>query len=216
MIEKRRNIYLVRHGVTAWNREMRLQGQTDIPLDAEGMAQAQCVALRLASLPNPPQALISSDLTRAKQTAHAIAEQLGLPVHAMPEIRETHLGYWEGLNQAEIIARGEEDQLRKYQENSFLHRPPGAEELESAWERMINALATIKAQFPTEHIAIVGHGGSLRVLLYDALGAPVSSLNRIWLANASLSIIEERFREGNLFKRGVSLLNDVSHLQKAE
>lgn len=215
-METRRNIYLVRHGVTAWNREMRLQGQTDIPLDAEGLAQAELVAKRLASLPHPPTAIISSDLSRAQQTAQAIANQLGLSVITTPEIRETHLGLWEGLNQEQIIARGEEEHLRRYQENSFIHRPPEAETLESAWERMTQALCNIKQQFPTEPIAIVGHGGSLRVLIYDALGAPIDALNRIWLANASLSIIEERFREGNLYKRGVSLLNDVSHLSPPE
>ena len=168
--------------------------------------------MRLASLPNPPEAVISSDLSRAKQTAQAIASSLGLSIQTMPEIRETHLGLWEGLNQAQIFARGEEEQWRRYQENSFIHRPPEAETLESAWGRMIQALQTIKAQYPTQNIVIVGHGGSLRVLLYEAMGAPIDALNRIWLANASLSTIEERFREGELYKRGVSLLNDVSHL----
>jgi broad specificity phosphatase PhoE len=53
------------------------------------------------------------------------------------------------------------------------------------------------------------------VLLYDALGAPISAMHRIWLANASLSVIEERFQNGALIRRGVALLNDTSHLEKS-
>lgn len=211
-METRRNIYLIRHGVTEWNRAMRLQGQTDIPLDTEGLAQADAIAQRLAALPSPPTVLFTSDLTRAKQTGQAVADRLGLCIQTTPLLRESNLGEWEGLTQPEIIARGEGDQLRLYQENSFLNRPPGAETLESVWERMIDALHLVRSHCPLENVAIVGHGGSLRVLLYDALGAPLHSMHRIWLANASLSVIEERFRYGELYKRGVSLLNDTSHL----
>lgn len=189
-----------------------MQGQTDIPLNEEGREQARRLAERLASLPAPPKVIISSDLSRARETAEIVAQRLNLCVETTPLLRETNLGDWEGLTPPEIAARGDAELFAKYQENSFLYRPPNAETLEAAWERMVAALFQIKARHPLEPFAIAGHGGSLRVLLYDALGAPISSINRIWLSNASLSIIEERFREGKEIRRGVSLLNDTGHL----
>ncbi|MCX6381142.1 MAG: histidine phosphatase family protein [Armatimonadetes bacterium] len=208
-----RQIYLIRHGITDWNRDSRMQGQTDIPLNEEGLEQARRIAERLANLSSPPQRIVSSDLSRARQTAETVAQRLNLCIETTPLLRETNLGDWEGLTHNEIIERGDAELFARYQENSFINRPPNAETLESAWERMVSALAQIKARYPSESIAIVGHGGSLRVLIYDALGAPVSSVNRIWLANASLSIIEERFREGKEIRRGIALLNDTGHLQ---
>jgi len=190
-----------------------MQGQTDIPLNEEGLEQARRIAERLANLSSPPQRIVSSDLSRARQTAETVAQRLNLCIETTPLLRETNLGDWEGLTHNEIIERGDAELFARYQENSFINRPPNAETLESAWERMVSALAQIKARYPSESIAIVGHGGSLRVLIYDALGAPVSSVNRIWLANASLSIIEERFREGKEIRRGIALLNDTGHLQ---
>ncbi len=189
-----------------------MQGQTDIPLSTEGLEQAGCVAERLAAFSSKPSVVISSDLSRARQTAEVIAERLHLCVETTPLLRETNLGDWEGLTHDEINARGDAELFARYQENSFINRPPNSETLESAWERMTTALAQIKTRYPTESLVIVGHGGSMRVLLYEALGAPVETMNRIWLANASLSIVEERFREGALIRRGVSLLNDTSHL----
>jgi len=73
-------LYLIRHGITPWNRALRLQGHSDILLDAEGEAQARRIAARMASLPRPPQVIYSSDLTRARYTADAIAAPLGLTV----------------------------------------------------------------------------------------------------------------------------------------
>src|SRR5262249_53125901 len=106
----------------------------------------------------------------------------------------------------------EADQLTNYLRDSRRYRPPGAETLEAAWERMLQAAEQIVAAHPSEHLAIVGHGGSLRVLLCDALNAPLSSLQRLWLDNASLSIIEERATPERSLRR-VTLLNDTHHLK---
>ncbi len=167
-----RHIYLIRHGITDWNRDSRMQGQTDIPLNAEGMEQARRMAERLANLSAPPQVVISSDLSRARQTAEIVAQRLNLCLETTPLLRETNLGDWEGLTHNEIIERGDAELFERYQENSFLNRPPNAETLESAWGRMTTALTQIKERYPSESFAIVGHGGSLRVLLYDGSARP--------------------------------------------
>jgi broad specificity phosphatase PhoE len=205
-------LYLVRHGVTIWNREQRMQGHTDIPLDDEGWEQARRIGARLAGAAHPPQAVWSSDLLRARQTAESIAAPLGLTVRTTALLRETMLGAWEGLTRAEIEARGEGEHLARYILDSHKHRPPGGETLEAAWERMLRAIGEIRAAHPAEDIAIVGHGGSLRVILCEALDAPLASMKRLWLDNASLSVIEE-IRSPERCLRRVTLINDTSHLK---
>ncbi|HZT42376.1 MAG TPA: histidine phosphatase family protein [Chthonomonadaceae bacterium] len=204
-------LYLVRHGATAWNVELRIQGHTDVPLNAEGCAQARCIAARLASSPLPPQAVWSSDLLRARQTAEAIAAPLGLSVQTTPLLRETMLGEWEGLTSAEIEARGEQERLERWRREPHHYRPPGGETLEAAWDRMLEAAALIRAAHPSGAVAVVGHGGTLKVLLCATLGIPVNAPWRFWLDNASLSIIEELGPPENPRCR-VTLVNDTSHL----
>lgn len=204
-------LYLVRHGVTLWNKEMRFQGHTDIPLDEEGREQARRIAARLTRLSSPPLAVWSSDLTRARETAEQIAAPHGVTVHITPLLRETSLGEWEGLTRQDIEARGEADLLAGYVRDSHLNRPPGGETLEAAWERMMQAVKLLREQHPEGSAVIVGHGGSLRALLCDALDAPITSMRRLWLANTSLSIIEEHDGLAGKIMR-VTLLNDTSHL----
>src|SRR6185503_21212634 len=97
-------LYLVRHGVTAWNVEERLQGHTDISLTDEGLRQAERIADRLSAL--SIEAVWSSDLVRASATAEAIARRHGLQVQTTCLLRESGLGAWEGLTEKEIIDRG--------------------------------------------------------------------------------------------------------------
>ncbi len=204
--------YLVRHGVTEWNRALRFQGHTDIPLDAEGRAQAAKIGARIARLPQPPVAVYSSDLSRARDTAAAIAAPLGLTVVATPELRETCLGAWEGLNRAEIEARGEGVLLAGYIRDSLTHRPPESETLEAVYARMNRAWDAIRAENHTGPVVIVGHGGSLRALLCAALDAPLPTMQRLWLDNASLSVIEDAVRP-EAGRCRVLRVNDTSHLE---
>jgi len=97
-------LILIRHGETDWNRELRFQGQLDVPLNATGLEQARRVAERLAG--EPLDALFSSDLQRALQTARALAQRAG---HDEPlleaGLREQHFGMVEGLRVPEIQQR---------------------------------------------------------------------------------------------------------------
>lgn len=204
-------VYLVRHGVTSWNRAMRMQGHTDIPLDPAGVEQARWIAARIARLPSRPVCVWSSDLARASVTAELIAEPLGVEVQATPLLRETMLGQWEGLTREEIEARGDGERLKDYMRDSYRFRPPGSETLEEVWDRMLRAEALILNSRATGDVVIVGHGGSLRSLLCAALDAPINSMRRLWLDNCSLSIIEE-FGQRTEKQRRLSLLNDTSHL----
>lgn len=204
-------IYIVRHGVTAWNREMRMQGHTDVALHEDGRAQAERLATRLAASSYPPEYIYSSDLSRARETAEAIARPLNLTVQTSEALRETCLGEWEGLTREEIELRGDAELLANYLRDSHRFRPPGAETLESVWKRMNGVLDAIRRDHNSGNIAVVGHGGSLRALLCAALDAPIGSMRHLWLDNASLSIVE---KSGSLEQRHrrVTLVNDTSHL----
>jgi probable phosphoglycerate mutase len=92
-----------RHGQTSWNAAERMQGQVDIPLDATGLAQARAIAPELAAL--RPQALYTSDLSRARQTAETLAALTGLPVREDKRLREIDTGSISGLTRAEFLER---------------------------------------------------------------------------------------------------------------
>ncbi len=198
-------LYLIRHGLTEWNNTRRLQGHTDVPLSEEGIKQANLIAERLSKV--ELNAVWSSDLNRARITAEIIAEAHSIEVRSTQLLRETMLGEWEGLTQEDIIARGDEPKLKAYHLDPMANRPPGGEPLECVWSRIIEARDQIISSCPEGSVAVVGHGGSLRVFLCDALGLDVSGLRRIWLDNVSLSMLE--YWESGSWVR---LVNDTCHL----
>jgi broad specificity phosphatase PhoE len=199
-------LYLVRHGETVWNREGRVQGHTDVPLSAEGVEQARRMAARFDG--ERIDAVWSSDLGRARTTAAAVAGPRGIDVVATPLLRETMLGEWEGLTEPEVVARGDGDAWIHWRHDPKVHRPPGSEPLEDVWTRMLRVVSEIRAAVPSGSVVISGHGGSLRCILCDAIGAPLSSLNRFALENTSISLIE--YTEHRTWVRFV---NDTCHLR---
>ena len=199
-------LYLVRHGVTVWNREARWQGHTDVPLSTEGIDQAKRLAMRLQE--EEIAAIWSSDLARARHTAELIAEPHALTVETTPLLRETMLGEWEGLTIDEIIARGDKELWTMVRRDSLANRPPGAERLEAVWDRLMQVKDSIREKHARGQVVVVGHGGSLRALLCNALGAGVSSMTHLQLDNASVSAVE--YTEHRSVVRWV---NDTLHLK---
>ncbi|TQN32336.1 putative phosphoglycerate mutase [Haloactinospora alba] len=156
-----RRIICWRHGQTSWNAEKRFQGQTDIPLDGRGQAQAAHAARLLARL--RPDAIISSDLRRAADTAERLAEQLGTPVERDKRLRERNGGPWEGLTMSEIRASWPEEYTRM--------AIPGGEDLETVGERMRDAIERGLETVPDGGLlAVVSHGASLRAAINRLLG----------------------------------------------
>ena len=121
------------------------------------------------------------------------------------------LGEWEGLQEKDILARGDAERFARYKLSPGEHRPPGGESLESAFSRLKRVLGEIREKHPAGQIAVVGHGGSLRAMLADALDAPVTSMLRFQLGNCSLSILEDTKTDEGWVRR-IQLLNDTSHL----
>lgn len=192
--------------------ENRLQGHSDIALHAEGVLQAAAIARRLANSTYSPVAIYSSDLIRARVTAEAIGSALKLPVTTTADLRETGLGDWEGLTFPEITARGEADKLALYRSDAYRNRPPGAETMQQVWARMLGVVAMVRENHGAGDVILVGHGGSLKVLLCEALGGSLQTMKHVSLANTAMSVIEDvHGHTGGVFQR-VLLMNDTSHL----
>ncbi|MGH7116829.1 MAG: histidine phosphatase family protein [Stellaceae bacterium] len=168
--EDRRILFMFRHGETDWNREGRLQGHTDVPLNPIGLAQAEALAQRL--LPHRLETILSSDLARALTTGRIIAEALGLPLTSDPGLRETNVGAAEGLLWAEAKARfGAELTERWYAEDAAF---PGGETGPATLARGLAALRRFAAARPYRRIGVSTHGAMLRQLVRHALppGSP--------------------------------------------
>lgn len=196
-------LYLVRHGQTEWNQQGRYQGALDIPLDATGRAQGERTARRLAS--EQIAAVYSSDLSRAKETAEMIARATAAPLHVTPLLRESGYGAWEGKNYAEI-ERDDPETYRRWQVDPVRARPKDSEPLDEVKDRMLRATRMIRDEMKDGAVVVVGHGGSLRWIVIDAIDAPMEAYFRMAPDNCSISIVEYRSRPR------LVLFNDCSHL----
>lgn len=154
-------LYLVRHGESEANAAGRFAGQTDSPLTELGRRQAEIVADALKDARF--DRVVSSDLSRARDTAEAIARWHGLTVEAFPELREIDVG--------EAAGRAFEDlrQRPDWTPEGFVQWP-GGESLEAALERTTTFIGRLVAESPGKAICIVGHGGTTRILVSHFLG----------------------------------------------
>jgi broad specificity phosphatase PhoE len=159
-------LYLVRHGETEWNAIGRLQGHTDIPLNARGRDQAVAIARDLAN--EGLSSIITSDLARARETGAIVAEQLNLPPpRILPNLRERAFGVFEGLTRDECMVRYPDAWAAWHAQTDV---PPGAEALPAATARMHAILGEIAAEDGDAPVLIISHGGVMRLWLVDVLG----------------------------------------------
>ncbi len=146
-------ICLVRHGETEWNRTGRYQGQTDIPLNETGLSQAAIVARTIVEGPTW-DAIVSSPLSRARQTAEAIADAIGITdIKLDADLQERGYGEAEGLTLVERLDRWTGDDW------------PGLEPYEAMQQRGVAALDRVAAAFPGKRVLVVCHGGLMNAVL---------------------------------------------------
>jgi 2,3-bisphosphoglycerate-dependent phosphoglycerate mutase len=181
-----KRILLIRHGQTDWNMEGRWQGTVDIPLNAEGQMQARVLADHLAEW--PITAVYSSDLQRAYETACVLAERKGLTVQQDARLRELNLGAFQGLTHAEISARYPAEMVAMREDYMGFVVPDG-ESRRAMQGRAIEALNEIVAREPDGDIAIVTHGGTIRVILLKLLSDD-PSVARMAIGNTSITLLE--------------------------
>lgn len=184
MLEQATRLLVIRHGETAWNRATRIQGHTDIPLSPLGLAQAERLAEALAD--EPLAAVYASDLSRARQTAEALASAHGLAVQFDAGLRERAFGRFEGLSWDEIAQAHPEDSARwRRREPDFA--VGGGESLNTFSARCLAAARRVVAAHPGENIALVAHGGVLDCL-YRAATRTALDAPRSWqLGNATIN-----------------------------
>ena len=189
---------LWRHGQTIWNVERRFQGQTDIPLDETGEAQAEYAARRLATL--RPDAIFSSDLTRATGTAAPLARLTGLSVTLDKDLRERSGGDWEGLTD-EVIAE-------RYPAERASWNPPNGEPTAAVADRVRVSLARIAATLAEGQLAVVvSHGAALRLGMERLLGLPEEAFGALGpLSNCSWSVVAQRRDRWRLLEHNAGTL----------
>jgi len=181
---------LWRHGRTAWNAEGRFQGQTDVSLDEVGLAQAQRAATLLVAL--DPSVIVSSDLSRAYETAWALASATGLSLSVDPGLRETHGGQWQGCTGAQIRA-AHADLMSAWAAGDDVVAGVDGERRSEVARRMLVAIDAALASAPVETtVVVVSHGGAIRAAIGALLGLPVEHWAALGgMANCAWSVLEE-------------------------
>lgn len=163
-----RRVLLLRHGRTAWNVAGRAQGQTDVPLDEVGHAQAAAAAAALAA--REPDVLVTSDLVRAAGTAAYLEKATGLTARQDPRLREIHWGVREGSTLEEFRAAAPEA-YAAWEDSGRLARIPGGEDEGEVADRVGAAVReAVDALGAGETLVLVSHGGALKAAVATLLG----------------------------------------------
>ena len=204
-------IWLVRHGETPWNVERRVQGWEDIPLNGTGVGQAQALGRHLAQLQatgTEIDAIYTSDLRRAHQTAAILSESLGLDTSLEPGVRERHFGVLQGL----IFTSTEEHQpeataiWRSREPEAAL---PGGESLGTFHRRVVGAIEALARKHPGQRIVVVSHGGAMDVMWRHAQGVDLRAPRAAPLLNASINRLQVGPRGWTILSWG-----EVDHLDQ--
>lgn len=177
-------IIAVRHGETDWNVDTRIQGHLNISLNDTGRLQARRVAQALAD--EPIQAIYSSDLQRAWDTARAISEATGGALQAHTGLRERHFGVLQGRTFAEIELTDPE-QSRLWRKRDPDWAPEGGESLLQVSERITRAAFELGERHIGEQIVLVAHGGIMDALYRAATGLNVQAARSWKLGNAAIN-----------------------------
>jgi probable phosphoglycerate mutase len=204
---------LIRHGETAWNRELRFQGQLDVPLNEMGLEQAKRLKTRMAQAlaewqaqGRVPTRLISSDLLRAQQTAQPVAEVLGHICILDAGLREQCYGVFEGMRSPDIQAQHPEAWQRWLSFDADV-AVEGAETTRVFHDRVITALQELAQQYVGEHVVVVTHGGVLDMVWRHAQALSLNGPRVCDIPNAGLNQVA--WRDGALH---IQAWADAAHL----
>ena len=187
-------IWLIRHGATEWNLNKRAQGQADIALTDKGRVQAKEVAVALSSF--SLDAVVSSDLVRAVDTARPVAQEQGLEVESDPSFREIDQGEWTGLPTNEIKRRWPDlwGAARHYSSR------PGGESPAEVRRRALKGLERIVREHPDATVAVVSHGGTIRWLVAEAMGYDDRASARLRGVSNAGAVLLEGWIEGDALR----------------
>jgi probable phosphoglycerate mutase len=179
---------IVRHGESEWNRIHRYQGQMDAPLSDLGLRQAEALGERLRN--ERFDAIFTSPLQRAALTARAIARfHPEVPYREEDGLLEIDHGAWQGKF-AHEIAEEFADGLREWREHPTRAQMPGGESFSNILKRTLDFREQVCKEYHEQTILVSTHDVVVKILVADALGMNMDRINRIWVTNASISVIE--------------------------
>ncbi len=199
------SIYLVRHGQTAWNKEEIFRGRTDIPLDETGLKQAELAGDYLKEV--RIDAIYSSPLSRARQTAQKIAQLHHLEVIPLEGMIDLSFGNWEGQPHQKI-QENDPETYRMWREKPHLVRLPGGETLDEVTARSMAAMEEVVRKHSGRNAVLVSHRVICKVLICAILGLDNSHFWQIAQDTTAINLIQ--------FRRGIyilSLMNETCHLK---
>jgi broad specificity phosphatase PhoE len=199
------SVYLVRHGQTAWNKEEIFRGRTDIPLNENGLRQAELVGEYLKG--SNIHVVYSSPLARARETARRVAQVFNLKVLPLEGINDMSFGQWEGLPLKEVQTH-DRDLFQQWRKEPHLVRLPGGESLDEVRIRAMAALEDVIRSNTGKNLVLVSHRVVIKVILCGILGIDNSHFWQIGQDAAAINLI--KFKEGTYV---LSLLNETCHLR---
>ena len=182
-------LYLIRHGETADNLQMRYLGTRDESLTEKGLRQAQQAADVMAKI--PIRIVISSPLRRAAETAGLIQKACGAELRLDPCLAEGSFGSWEGLTRSDVVCHGggDAEMLARWESDSSL-APPGGESLESVQKRVVNATEEFKCEFAGSSLVLVSHVGPIKALLAHVLRLQLLDCRRLFLDPGTITVVD--------------------------
>ncbi len=206
-MEPDKTLFIVRHGETEWNKNRKYQGQEDVDLNKTGKIQAGLSAQALDDV--DIDAVCSSDLSRALDTARQIADLHQLDVRQFSNLREIDFGNWEGKTYEKIIEQ-EKERFQEWLNNPGKTSPPAGENMDEFQQRVCKAFEKI-LNISGQKIAVVAHGGTIRVYIQHVLGIPLHNYARLHFDNAGISKIKF-FQESPV----VTQVNSIGHLNRSD
>lgn len=177
-------ICFIRHGETDWNVGKRIQGQTDIPLNETGRAQALAMAFNAAHYNF--SAIYSSDLSRARETAQVLADRFELEVKTLPQLGERHYGIFQGITRDEGAERYP-DAYTLYLARDFEYDFETGESMQRFADRINEAVDWLTRHHSGQTIAAVSHAGVLDIIYRKATGRPLHTPRDFVIPNCALN-----------------------------
>ena len=195
---------LIRHGETDWNAQLRIQGHRDMPLNANGLAQAEAVGRALSG--QHFDAIVSSDLLRARQTAQPLLASRALVLQLEPGLRERNFGCCEGMTISEIEAESPQIAAAMAARHPDYVLPEG-ESLQQLFDRVMLSVAALAQRCAGQCVAVVAHGGVLEMIYRRVHGLALQPPRSFALPNASINWLVILGDDWRLESRG-----DTAHL----
>lgn len=202
-------IYLIRHGQTEANLNKIYQGNSDVPLNETGREQAKVIAWRLKEY--PLEALCSSHLERALDTARAIGEYHDLTLEIRRDLQEISLGEWQGKSRDQVKKEYPEFiRARKEKNDFYTTAVPGGESYEALERRAMGALDSIVHGSDKDHVALITHGGVIKSIIGHILGIPHDRRRLVDVYNTSITLLRYSPKKD---RYKIVSMNDTAHLQ---